>query len=204
MLAAHKINSYSKLSDEDLMERFQSDDQRAYNELVIRYRDRLVNFICAMIHDFDSAQDLAQDTLFKVYTHKHSYKRIAKFSTWLYTIAKNSTLTDIRKKNRRKTYSFSEVEAGSSSNISFEQNIANSNIISSYKKTDQFNFSRDTIMSKINELPEDFKLIIILRDIQELSYDEISRIMELAVGTVKSRLNRARLKLRDLLLGEVK
>tara|TARA_B100000945_G_C20250102_1_gene534094 strand:- start:395 stop:868 length:474 start_codon:yes stop_codon:yes gene_type:complete len=157
-----------------------------------------------MIHDFDSAQDLAQDTLFKVYTHKHSYKRIAKFSTWLYTIAKNSTLTDIRKKNRRKTYSFSEVEAGSSSNISFEQNIANSNIISSYKKTDQFNFSRDTIMSKINELPEDFKLIIILRDIQELSYDEISRIMELAVGTVKSRLNRARLKLRDLLLGEVK
>ena len=66
------------------------------------------------------------------------------------------------------------------------------------------NFTTDIIMNKIEELPADFKVIINLRDIQELSYGEISRIMDLAIGTVKSRLNRARIKLRELLLGEDK
>ena len=91
-----------QITDEDLILRFQSGDENAYSEIVSRYRDRLVNFIFRFMNDFDQAEDLAQDTLLKVYTHKHYYKNIAKFSTWIYTIARNLANTELRKKNRAK------------------------------------------------------------------------------------------------------
>lgn len=206
MLAAHKINPYKDITDEELMERFQNGDEKAFNEIVIRYRERIVNFILGMVRDFDKAEDLAQDTFLIVYERKHSYKRIAKLSTWIFTIAKNLTFTELRKVKRRKTYSVSELEPENGSNIIFWQNIEDGD--NSFNKSmysdGHINITTDIIMNKIEELPDDFKIIINLRDIQELSYEEISRIMDLAIGTVKSRLNRARIKLRELLLGEDK
>ena len=206
MLAAHKINPYKDITDEDLMERFQNGNEKAFNEIVIRYRQRIVNFILGMVRDFDKAEDLAQDTFLIVYERKHSYKRIAKLSTWIFTIAKNLTFTELRKVKRRKTYSVSELEPENGSNIIFWQNIEDGD--NSFNKSmysdGHINITTDIIMNKIEELPDDFKIIINLRDIQELSYEEISRIMDLAIGTVKSRLNRARIKLRELLLGEDK
>ena len=206
MLAAHKINPYKDITDEELMERFQNGDEKAFNEIVIRYRERIVNFILGMVRDFDKAEDLAQDTFLIVYERKHSYKRIAKLSTWIFTIAKNLTFTELRKVKRRKTYSVSELEPENGSNIIFWQNIEDGD--NSFNKSmysdSHTNITTDIIMNKIEELPDDFKIIINLRDIQELSYEEISRIMDLAIGTVKSRLNRARIKLRELLLGEDK
>tara|TARA_Y100000590_G_scaffold288766_1_gene325125 strand:+ start:1016 stop:1636 length:621 start_codon:yes stop_codon:yes gene_type:complete len=206
MLAAHKINPYKDITDEELMERFQDGDEKAFNEIVIRYRERIVNFILGMVRDFDKAEDLAQDTFLIVYERKHSYKRIAKLSTWIFTIAKNLTFTELRKVKRRKTYSVSELEPENGSNIIFWQNIEDGD--NSFNKSmysdGHINITTDIIMNKIEELPDDFKIIINLRDIQELSYEEISRIMDLAIGTVKSRLNRARIKLRELLLGEDK
>ena len=206
MLAARKINPYKDITDEELMERFQNGDEKAFNEIVIRYRERIVNFILGMVRDFDKAEDLAQDTFLIVYERKHSYKRIAKLSTWIFTIAKNLTFTELRKVKRRKTYSVSELEPENGSNIIFWQNIEDGD--NSFNKSmysdGHINITTDIIMNKIEELPDDFKIIINLRDIQELSYEEISRIMDLAIGTVKSRLNRARIKLRELLLGEDK
>ena len=206
MLAAHKINPYKDITDEELMERFQNGDEKAFNEIVIRYRERIVNFILGMVRDFDKAEDLAQDTLLIVYERKHSYKKIAKLSTWIFTIAKNLTFTELRKVKRRKTYSVSELEPENGSNIIFWQNIEDGD--NSFNKSmysdGHINITTYIIMNKIEELADDFKIIINLRDIQELSYDEISRIMDLAIGTVKSRLNRARIKLRELLLGEDK
>ena len=206
MLAAHKINPYKDITDEELMERFQNGDEKAFNEIVIRYRERIVNFILGMVRDFDKAEDLAQDTFLIVYERKHSYRRIAKLSTWIFTIAKNLTFTELRKVKRRKTYSVSELEPENGSNIIFWQNIEDGD--NSFNKSmysdGHINITTDIIMNKIEELPDDFKIIINLRDIQELSYEEISRIMDLAIGTVKSRLNRARIKLRELLLGEDK
>ena len=98
-----------QITDEDLILRFQSGDENAYSEIVSRYRDRLVNFIFRFMNDFDQAEDLAQDTLLKVYTHKHYYKNIAKFSTWIYTIASNLAKTELRKKKNRKTSSLSNM-----------------------------------------------------------------------------------------------
>nr|MBC8479020.1 RNA polymerase subunit sigma-24 [FCB group bacterium] len=76
-----------KVTDEVLIKQFQDGDVRAFNEIVLRYKDRLLNFIYRFLNDIDKAEDLVQDTFLKVYTHKHAYQEIAKFSTWLYTIA---------------------------------------------------------------------------------------------------------------------
>ena len=178
----------SDKTDEELIKDFQNGNINSYNHLVFRYKDRLFNYIYQFVHDIDLAEDLLQDTFLKLYTHKNSYKEIAKFSTWIYTIAGNFAKTELRKFKRRKTYSHSD--------LSFNDNEF---IIEDKNKTPSDVFLdeglRKSLHQCLSSLPLNFKNIIILRDIQELSYDEISTIVELSLGTVKSRINRARLKL---------
>ena len=181
-----------ELSDEILIKKFQDGDVGAYNQIVYRYKDRLYNFIYRFVNDLDLSEDLVQDTLLKLYTHKHSYQEIAKFSTWLYTIAANLARTELRKKKRRKTFSVTELSYDDREFI----------ISSTEGDPSQENTTRDfekNVQWALAELPDDFKTIIILRDIQELSYEEISKIVAVPLGTVKSRINRGRVKLQQLL-----
>jgi len=181
-----------QISDEILIKKFQEGDVGAYNQLVNRFKDRLLNFIYRFVNDLDLAEDLVQDTLLKLYTHKDSYQEIAKFSTWLYTIAANLARTELRKKKRRKTFSVTELSRDDREFI-----IASSDVDPSEDLSSQ-NFEK-SVQRALAELPHDFKTIIILRDIQELSYDEISKIVDVPLGTVKSRINRGRVKLQQLL-----
>ena len=181
-----------QISDEILIKEFQEGDVGAYNQLVNRFKDRLLNFIYRFVNDLDLAEDLVQDTLLKLYTHKDSYQEIAKFSTWLYTIAANLARTELRKKKRRKTFSVTELSRDDREFI-----IASSDVDPSEDLSSQ-NFEK-SVQRALAELPDDFKTIIILRDIQELSYDEISKIVDVPLGTVKSRINRGRVKLQQLL-----
>ena len=181
-----------ELSDEILIKKFQEGDVGAYNQIVFRFKDRLLNFIYRFVNDLDLAEDLVQDTLLKLYTHKDSYQEIAKFSTWLYTIAANLARTELRKKKRRKTFSVTELSREDREFI-----IASSDLDPSEDLSSQ-NFEK-SVQQALAELPDDFKTIIILRDIQELSYDEISKIVDVPLGTVKSRINRGRVKLQQLL-----
>ena len=181
-----------QISDEILIKKFQEGDVGAYNQLVNRFKDRLLNFIYRFVNDLDLAEDLVQDTLLKLYTHKDSYQEIAKFSTWLYTIAANLARTELRKKKRRKTFSVTELSRDDREFI-----IASSDVDPSEDLSSQ-NFEK-SVQRALAELPNDFKTIIILRDIQELSYDEISKIVDVPLGTVKSRINRGRVKLQQLL-----
>ena len=181
-----------ELSDEILIKKFQEGDVGAYNQLVFRFKDRLLNFIYRFVNDLDLAEDLVQDTLLKLYTHKDSYREIAKFSTWLYTIAANLARTELRKKKRRKTFSVTELSREDREFI-----IASSDVDPSEDLSSQY-FEK-SVQQALAELPDDFKTIIILRDIQELSYDEISKIVDVPLGTVKSRINRGRVKLQQLL-----
>ena len=181
-----------ELTDEQLIKKFQEGDVGAYNQIVFRYKDRLLNFIYRFLNDLDRSEDLVQDTLLKLYTHKDSYKEIAKFSTWLYTIAANLARTELRKIKRRKTFSITELSYNDREFV----------ISSTDEGPGEENFSQNfekNVQRALAELPDDFKTIIILRDIQELSYDEISKIVEVPLGTVKSRINRGRVKLQQLL-----
>ena len=181
-----------ELTDEELISKFQGGDIGAYTQLVNRYKDRLFNFIYRFVYDIDKADDILQDTFLKLYTHKNSYKEIAKFSTWLYTIAANLARTELRKIKRRKTFSVSELSRDDREFIISSPDIEpdDENLAQIFEKN---------VQRALVELPDDFKTIIILRDIQELSYDEISKIVEVPLGTVKSRINRGRVKLQELL-----
>ena len=184
----------NQFSDEELFKLFQGGDVGAFNQLVVRYKDRLYNFIYGIVNDMDLAEDLTQDTYLKVYTYKDSYKELYKFSTWMYTIAKNLAFTELRKKNRRKTFAFSDINKNNDWDfeaVDTQTAQIDSDINSQEKKKN--------IQNALSLLSVDFRTIIILRDIQELSYEDISKIVEVPIGTVKSRINRGREKLYQLL-----
>ncbi len=195
-----KQSSYSSLAvsldkkstflytDEQLIGRFQAGDERAYVELVNRYKDRLLNFVFQFLGDIEQAEDVVQDTMLRLYEKKHYYKEIAKFSTWIYTIARNLANTELRKRKRRKTTYLSHM---SKDERQYEIPAVQDNVDQSLHNE----FIQDRIKSAISKLPEHYKMVIILRDIQELSYDDISNIVGVPLGTIKSRINRARLQL---------
>ena len=79
-----QMDSKFQYTDEELIHRFQDGDEQAYIELVKRYKDKLINFVFRLVNDRDQSEDIIQDTMLKLYTHKHYYKNIAKFSTWIY------------------------------------------------------------------------------------------------------------------------
>jgi len=175
-------------SDEELMKRFQNGDENAYIELVNRYRDKILNFIFNYVRDFEISEDITQDTMIKLYQKKHYYKEIAKLSTWLYTIAKNLANTELRRRKIRKTIILSHIS----------KNDKPYDIPSDQPGTHQEIESEITskiIRNAIDQLTDKFKTVIILRDIQELSYEDISSIVGVPIGTIKSRINRARLQL---------
>ena len=183
----NKINKYN-YTDEKLMSLFQGGDENAYIVLVNRYKDKLINFIYHYLKDSESAEDVVQETMIKLYQKKHYYKEIAKFSTWLYTIAKNLANTELRKRKNRKTTLLSQF-----SNDDKTYEIPSDDLeIGQQVQTDVVN---EIIKDAVNQLSEKFKIVIILRDIQEISYEEISGIIGVPIGTVKSRINRARLQL---------
>ncbi|MBC8213150.1 MAG: sigma-70 family RNA polymerase sigma factor [Candidatus Marinimicrobia bacterium] len=180
-----------QFTDEELIAKFQNGDVKAYNQLVYRYKDRLINFVYRFMNDIDKSEDIVQDTLLKVYTHCQSYKEIAKFSTWLYTIAGNLARTELRKIKRRKTFTLTDLKRD---NREYEI----PHIDDPSESYDSSNFESD-LQRALDLLPDDFRTMVILRDIQELSYEDISKIVEVPLGTVKSRINRGRLKLQHLL-----
>ena len=181
----------NRKTDEILIKEFQNGDRSAYSKLVTRYRNKIISFLYRYMHDMDSAEDLAQEAFFKVYLKKDSYKETYKFSTWLFTIASNLAKTELRKLKRRKTSSISDINKDGNSD----------NIFTTGDNIEKIANNESKLLEKaLAELEHDYKIIIILREIQELSYDVISRILQLPLGTVKSRINRGKLKLRDILI----
>jgi RNA polymerase sigma-70 factor (ECF subfamily) len=184
------MNDEFKLTDERLIKQFQEGDRHAFDELVKRYKDRLHNFVCRYLNNQTLAEDVVQETMIKLYTHKHYYKPVAKFSTWIYTIAKNLALTELRKNKRRQTSSLwtddgrpIDIETGGESLDSKVQN----------------ELAVEELNKCLDEIPENFRIAVVLRDFQELSYQEISKILEIPIGTIKSRINRGRIQLAEKL-----
>ena len=187
MSLGSKNNKYS-YSDEQLMLLFQGGNENAYIELVNRYKDKLINFIFNYLGDIESSEDVVQETMIKLYQKKHYYKEIAKFSTWLYTIAKNLANTELRRRKQRKTTLLSQF----SKDDKMYDLPSNDNEVGQEIQTE---IVSKIIREAIDQLSEKFKTVITLRDIQQLSYEDISNIIDVPIGTVKSRINRARLQL---------
>ena len=187
-------SKYKELTDEELIDLFKNNEDRdAYTEIAIRFKDKLKSFAFRYTNDDALAEDLVQETLIKVYKKKHLYKPMGKFSTWIYTIIQNLAITEIRKKSRRGTFTFTEL---GNDDVEFIAKSPDNN-----NNADNMNDKNDNqiIHESLQELDIEFRNIIIFRDIQELSYDEISKIIQIPLGTVKSRINRGRLKLKEII-----
>ncbi len=183
----------SSLTDEELILNFQEGDEKCYNEIIRRYKDRLVNFVFRYTGNFDDSEDIVQDTFIKVYISKHLYKEIAKFSTWIYTIAINLAKTRLIKRSRFKIFSLSNAYDDEDKDFDIPDE--------AYSPETEVNskFQNKYIQKALLGISEDFRKLVILRDVEDFSYEEICEMTGLPMGTVKSRINRGREKLQVLL-----
>ena len=187
------MDNQFRYTDEELIARFQEGDEQAYTELVNRYRDKLITFVYRFVNEFEKAEDIVQDALFILYKNKHYYRNIAKFSTWIYTIAGNLAKTELRKRGTRKEIRISQMGPE-------DRDYELPSVAPDTDEVAQSEYIEKKIQAAIQKLPLHFRTVTILRDIQELSYEEISKIVDVPLGTVKSRINRARIQLQKELI----
>jgi RNA polymerase sigma-70 factor (ECF subfamily) len=185
------------LSDPDvlLMLRFQQGDKPAFEGLLDKYQRPIINFIYRFLQDKDEADDLAQEVFIRVYNGVDRYKPVAKFSTWIYTIARNICLNELRRK-KAKIISLDETLETDDSQA--PRQIADVKGNSPYEGAYK-NELQKVVQEAIISLPENQKMVVILRRYQLLSYEEIAKTMGCSVSAVKSLLNRAKESLKERL-----
>jgi RNA polymerase sigma-70 factor (ECF subfamily) len=170
--------------DFNIMRSIQKGDMVAFNSMVDRYKDRLMNVIGRMLSSVEEAEDIVQETFVRVYQHRQSFNFEHCFSTWIYTIALNLARNELRKRKKFKHYDITEMKSNEVE-LAVEMKLP----------------SRlpEAIKSAVTSLPDKYKIAFILRDVQELPYEEVAKILSVPLGTVKSRVNRARMMLREKL-----
>jgi RNA polymerase sigma-70 factor (ECF subfamily) len=188
------IKELWQLTDEELIKVFQQENKiEAYEILVKRYKDPLMNFIFRFVGDKDTSADIVQDTMIKFYINKDSYQSFAKFSTWIYTIAANLAKNELKRRKRKKLFSIS---GGGEEDQPID--IKDKNTVMPDEAADG-SIKNKIIQEALLKVKPVYREAVVLRDIQELSYEEIAEISGLSIGTVKSRINRGRAQLQELL-----
>lgn len=177
------------LGDSDVVQAFLDGDERAFGELVRRYDGRLVNFVYRTVGDRERAEDLVQETFVRVYRHLHRFDQSKKFSTWIYTIAGNLAKNELRNRSRNPLVLFQTIRKNWDADhrpLEWED--------SSYKPDDLYRkrHLRALVEQVVSELPEHHRIVFVLRELEGKTYEEIADITGCNLGTVKSRLNRAR------------
>ncbi len=188
--------SYKDLSDHQIIEATKEGDDDAFAEIVSRYRNPLTNYIYRMLNDYEEAVDLAQESFVRVYFAIDRYHSKYAFSTYIYRIATNLAISEIRKRKRRKLFSLTGLfQYEGDEDLEFqppdEKPVPEEATIDNEK--------REVIEKAIVALPEKYRLAIVLREIQELSYEEVAEVLGLGLGTTKSRISRGRGLLKERL-----
>jgi len=184
-----------KASDHALLEETLAGDEDAFAELVSRYRNQITSYIYRMTNDYDGAVDLAQETFVRVYRAADRYQRSYAFSTYIYRIATNLAISELRKRKRRKLVSITGFFQSNDGGEFQELNPPDERPLQDCELVDAER--RNAVQRAISTLPEKYRAPLILRDVDGRSYDEIARILETSEGTVKSRISRARGFLRE-------
>jgi RNA polymerase sigma-70 factor (ECF subfamily) len=190
--------SVREMTDHRLLEETKAGDGTAFAEIVRRYRNQITNYVYRMTNDYDLAVDLAQETFMRVYAAAERYQTSYAFSTYIYRIATNLAISELRRRKRRRLVSlttfFGERESPSDScELEMPDTVPLQDV--TFVEDER----RAAVARAIATLPEKYRAPLVLRDVEERSYEEIASILGLAEGTVKSRINRARTFLRDKL-----
>ncbi|MBI4530308.1 MAG: sigma-70 family RNA polymerase sigma factor [Candidatus Latescibacteria bacterium] len=192
LMSDSKIEHGENLSDVQLLSDVVLGDIGAFEKIVNRYKGRLYNFVFRFVGDQETAEDIVQETFLRAYRRRREYRAIANFSTWLFTIAGNLAKSELRRRKRWRLLSLDwDDDAGNGMEIADES--LRPDTMAESSMTDM------RIQEAIDSLPSNYKQVVILRDIEGLSYQEIAEIVGCPVGTVKSRVNRGRLRLQQKL-----
>jgi len=188
--------SVETASDHELLAAIRDGDEGAFGEIVRRYRNPITNFVYRMIDDYDRSVELAQETFIRIYTSASRYKADYSFSTYIYRIASNLAISELRQRKRRKLVSlfsaFSD-DGGEAMELDLPDGgpLQDETLIEDER--------RKAVARAITSLPVKYRAAIVLRDIEGMSYDRIAETLSLSEGTVKSRINRARNLLKEKL-----
>jgi RNA polymerase sigma-70 factor (ECF subfamily) len=179
-------------SDNSLVREFISGNDAAFTQIVSRYKDAITNYLNMMVGNYDVAVDLCQETFLRVYRNIHRYSNLYQFSTWIYRIATNLAIDEMRYRKRRGQVFYKNVWG---SRASTDKDAPD------FEITDARRGPRDEMLRKetsqvlgdaIRSLPEKYRTAFIMKEVQELPYDTIAKALNCSAGTIKSRLHRAR------------
>src|SRR5687768_4886398 len=201
-IESHATGAYSKAvpkeiqSDHALIEATKNGDEAAFASIVGRYRGPLTNYLYRFLNDYEEAVDLAQETFVRVYFAIDRYHTEYAFSTYIYRIATNLAISEMRKRKRRTILSLtglfqSELDDTTEFQPADTKALPDKNLIDDEQGR--------VIARAIATLPAKYRVPVILRDIEGKSYEEIANILELGLGTTKSRISRARALLKEKL-----
>ena len=194
MTAIGKTSAQLALRDPDirLMLRVRDDEPGAFEELVETYQHRLVAVMHHLVGNAEEAEDLAQEVFLRVYRARKKYRPRAKFSTWLFTIAANLAKNEMRRRKRRRNWSSLDEMQETLKDASLQ--------FADRKSNRQEDLEREQLSGVVGEaiatLPDRYRIALVLRDIEGLAYEEIGLALKIPGGTVRSRINRARLMLK--------
>jgi len=183
VFASNTMEGQKMREDLELINRFLSGEMEAFEMLVRKYQNRVINTAYSLAGNVSDAEDIAQDVFLKIYHGLSSFKAKAKFSSWLYRITVN-TAYDFLRGHKHKAESLEESDC---ENIRAKEN--NPDLL-----------TRELIQGALGEMPFDFRSVLTLREIEGLSYEEISQALKINIGTVESRLFRARRILKGILI----
>jgi len=194
---------FGELSDEELMLLVQEGRNQAFDLLVARYKNRLYTYLYRLLGNQTEAEEFAQETFVKAYIHAGKYRTIARFSTWLYTIATNLVRNRIRSVKRRPAMvSMWSEEAGGEDDGKWMDLRDDSQRPDNDMERENL---KEMVQEAIERIPGKYRPAFVLREINDLSYEEIAAVTGLKLGTVRSRINRGRAHFKKLvapLLGD--
>jgi RNA polymerase sigma-70 factor, ECF subfamily len=181
----------AELSDEVLFQRYQGGDERAFRLIVERYEPSIKGFLHKRLKDEERVADLTQDTFLRVHRARERYDSSRKFSTWIYTIASNLLKNEYRNRSRRRETNFSDLRRDdglqpAARPVEFQSERPDPERVAYQGEL------RDAIREAIERMDEHHRIPFVMREVEDRTYEEISAAIGVPVGTVKSRLFRAR------------
>ncbi len=174
-------------ADKELVERVQAGDKQAFDLLVLKYQHKLVKLISRYVHDHAEALDVSQEAFIKAYRALPRFRGDSSFYTWLYRIGINTAKNHLVSQGRRPPDN--DIDAQDAERYDIESRLKDQESPEALAQRDQV---QETVMSAIEDLPDDLRTAITLREFEGLTYEEIAQAMDCPIGTVRSRIFRAR------------
>jgi RNA polymerase sigma-70 factor (ECF subfamily) len=186
---------YSKFNDEKfLIKELKKFNEEAFDYFVIKYQNMIISYINKILNNQDEAWNISQEVFISVFKNINTFREESSLKTWLFKIARNYSINRIKYLSVRKVNKHQSIEQKKENYPNYDISISENPFVKLKKKEE-----KELLDKALDKLKEKDKEIIILRDLNELNYDEISEILEISLGTVKSRLFRAREKLKEII-----